>query len=77
MRAERVIMVGDSAKDDVVSGNRAGAVTVLLDSGRTEKWVEEFGVETSEGSATLCRRGYARVTALLTSLDTLSFVQTR
>ena len=40
-----VIMVGDSAKDDVVSGNRAGAVTVLLDSGRTEKWVEEFGVE--------------------------------
>lgn len=27
-----VIMVGDSAKDDVVCGNRAGAVTVLLDS---------------------------------------------
>jgi len=40
-----VIMVGDSAKDDVVSGNRAGAVTVLLDSGRTGKWAEEFGVE--------------------------------
>lgn len=40
-----VIMVGDSAKDDVVSGNRAGALTVLLDSGRTGKWAEEFGVE--------------------------------
>jgi len=37
--------VGDSAKDDVVSGNRAGAVTVLLDSGRTRKWTEEFGVQ--------------------------------
>lgn len=40
-----IIMVGDSAKDDVVSGNRAGAVTVLLDSGRTRKWTEEFGVQ--------------------------------
>ncbi|GLC38602.1 hypothetical protein PLESTB_000451400 [Pleodorina starrii] len=27
----QVLMVGDSVKDDVVSGNRAGAVTVLLD----------------------------------------------
>lgn len=26
------IMIGDSAKDDVVCGNRAGAVTILLDS---------------------------------------------
>lgn len=25
-------MVGDSAKDDVVCGNRAGAVTILLDT---------------------------------------------
>ncbi|WIA31511.1 hypothetical protein OEZ86_002403 [Tetradesmus obliquus] len=33
---EECIMVGDSAKDDVVCGNRAGAVTVLLDTeGRT------------------------------------------
>ena len=24
-------MVGDSVKDDIVSGNRAGAVTILLD----------------------------------------------
>lgn len=40
-----VIMVGDSAKDDVVSGNRAGAMTILLDSGRTSKWAEEFGVD--------------------------------
>ena len=39
------IMVGDSAKDDVVSGNAAGALTVLLDSGRTGKWAEEFGVD--------------------------------
>lgn len=29
---EECIMVGDSAKDDVVCGNRAGAVTVLLDT---------------------------------------------
>lgn len=27
-----VIMVGDSAKDDVVCGNRAGAVTILLNT---------------------------------------------
>jgi hypothetical protein len=27
----RVIMVGDSVKDDIVCGNRAGAVTVLVD----------------------------------------------
>lgn len=40
-----VIMVGDSAKDDVVSGNRAGAITVLLDSGRTKAWAEDFGVD--------------------------------
>ena len=40
-----IIMVGDSAKDDVVSGNAAGALTVLLDSGRTGKWAEEFGVD--------------------------------
>jgi len=39
-----VIMVGDSAKDDVVSGNKAGAITVLLDSGRTKAWAAEFGV---------------------------------
>lgn len=31
--ASECIMVGDSAKDDVVCGNRAGAVTVLLDTG--------------------------------------------
>jgi HAD superfamily hydrolase (TIGR01549 family) len=31
-----VVMIGDSAKDDIVSGNRAGAVTVLLDTGG--KW---------------------------------------
>ena len=30
-----MVMVGDSAKDDVVMGNRAGAATILLDSGRT------------------------------------------
>ncbi|KAI8476002.1 MAG: HAD-like domain-containing protein [Monoraphidium minutum] len=29
-----VIMVGDSAKDDIVCGNRAGALTVLLDTER-------------------------------------------
>jgi phosphoglycolate phosphatase-like HAD superfamily hydrolase len=29
---QRVVMVGDSPKDDIVCGNRAGAVTVLFDS---------------------------------------------
>lgn len=28
---ENAVMVGDSAKDDIVCGNRAGATTVLLD----------------------------------------------
>lgn len=32
VRPSEVVMIGDSAKDDVVSGNRAGAVTVLLDT---------------------------------------------
>jgi len=42
-------MVGDSAKDDVVCGNRAGAVTVLLDS--------EGRYSTPEGAAVLEVRG--------------------
>ena len=37
-------MVGDSVKDDIVSGNRAGAVTILLDyegkAGLTSKQFE-------------------------------------
>jgi histidinol phosphatase-like enzyme len=40
-----VIMVGDSAKDDIVCGNRAGGVTVLLDS--------EGRYSTPEGAALL------------------------
>ncbi|EFN52132.1 hypothetical protein CHLNCDRAFT_27049, partial [Chlorella variabilis] len=31
---EELVMVGDSAKDDIVCGNRAGAVTILLDEER-------------------------------------------
>jgi hypothetical protein len=38
-------MVGDSAKDDVVCGNRAGGVTVLLDT--------EGRYSTPEGAASL------------------------
>ena len=34
-------MVGDSAKDDVVAGNRAGCVTILLDT--QGKWRVEGG----------------------------------
>ena len=33
------VMIGDSAKDDVVAGNRAGCVTILLD--QTGKWKRE------------------------------------
>lgn len=29
--AEELVMIGDSAKDDIVAGNRAGAVSILLD----------------------------------------------
>lgn len=44
-----VVMVGDSPKDDVVSGNRAGAVTVLLDT--EGKWtVEEKGEDGADGA---------------------------
>ncbi|GLI69755.1 hypothetical protein VaNZ11_014435, partial [Volvox africanus] len=31
VETSQVLMVGDSVRDDVVSGNRAGAITVLLD----------------------------------------------
>lgn len=27
-----LVMIGDSAKDDIVCGNRAGAMTILLDT---------------------------------------------
>ena len=49
-----VCMIGDSAKDDVVSGNRAGCVTVLLDQegkwrleGDAEKEKEDAGANAS------------------------------
>lgn len=41
----QVVMIGDSAKDDVVSGNRAGCVTVLLDT--EGKW--RIGGEEGDG----------------------------
>jgi len=37
-----VIMIGDSALDDVVSGNRAGAMTVLLDT--EGRWTDRSGL---------------------------------
>jgi histidinol phosphatase-like enzyme len=45
IQPSEVIMVGDSAKDDIVCGNCAGAVTVLLDS--------EGRYSVPEGAATL------------------------
>ncbi|KAF5834840.1 HAD-like domain-containing protein [Dunaliella salina] len=36
-----VIMVGDSAKDDIVCGNRAGALTVLLDYNGMHNYEEQ------------------------------------
>lgn len=35
--AEQLAMIGDSAKDDIVCGNRAGATTILLDTHETYK----------------------------------------
>ena len=43
-----IVMVGDSAKDDVVSGNRAGAITVLLDT--AGKWSVATGTGTGTGT---------------------------
>jgi phosphoglycolate phosphatase-like HAD superfamily hydrolase len=43
LHPSEVMMVGDSAKDDVVSGNRAGCVTVLLD--QSSKWRLEGNTE--------------------------------
>lgn len=38
IQPSEVVMIGDSAKDDVVCGNRAGAITILLDTeGRYNK----------------------------------------
>lgn len=54
-----VVMVGDSAKDDVVCGNRAGAVTVLLDS--------EGRYSTPAGAATL--EGECRPSVMVPSLS--------
>ena len=39
--ASECIMVGDSVKDDIVCGNRAGAVTVLLDYEGKDGWMRE------------------------------------
>jgi len=36
-----IIMIGDSAKDDVLAGRRAGAITVLLTGGKDEELPEE------------------------------------
>ena len=45
-----VVMVGDSPKDDIVSGNRAGAVTVLLDTEGKWHLETEEGEEGGEGA---------------------------
>ncbi|KXZ56885.1 hypothetical protein GPECTOR_1g799 [Gonium pectorale] len=37
-----VLMVGDSVKDDVVSGNRAGSVSVLLDHNQPPRSPDDF-----------------------------------
>ena len=45
--SSELVMIGDSAKDDVVCGNRAGAVTILLDTQETwkGKYDERFNEE--------------------------------
>jgi HAD superfamily hydrolase (TIGR01549 family) len=57
-----VCMIGDSAKDDVVSGNRAGCVTVLLDAEgrwRTEEGSQSREEETSSSSEVVRDNGVA------------------
>ena len=44
--AEQCVMVGDSIKDDIVSGNRAGCLTIYLDfEGREGVTVDDFSDE--------------------------------
>ena len=55
-------MIGDSAKDDVVSGNRAGCVTVLRDAEgrwRTEEGSQSREEETSSSSEVVRDNGVA------------------
>jgi HAD superfamily hydrolase (TIGR01549 family) len=39
--SSELVMVGDSVKDDVVAGNRAGAVTILLDERKQYRGVDD------------------------------------
>ncbi|GFR40695.1 hypothetical protein Agub_g1286 [Astrephomene gubernaculifera] len=58
----QLVMVGDSAKDDVVSGNRAGAITVLLDN------TGRGGPPLPEGAGEGGLRGEMRPTHVVSSL---------
>ena len=68
-------MIGDSAKDDIVSGNRAGAVTVLLDTegkwggggggGATDNGTAAAGVLEGEMMPTFIVASLAEVAPLL------------
>ena len=60
-------MIGDSAKDDVVSGNRAGCVTVLLDTEGKWRIGSEDGMEDGEsGEDDATEDNGLRVTNVLT-----------
>eukprot|EP00878_Enallax_costatus_P042431 GHUV01049790.1.p2 GENE.GHUV01049790.1~~GHUV01049790.1.p2 ORF type:complete len:167 (+),score=30.95 GHUV01049790.1:1169-1669(+) len=59
-----VIMIGDSAKDDVVCGNRAGAVTILLD---TEGRYNDPALFQGECKPTVIAKSLAEVHDLLQS----------
>jgi FMN phosphatase YigB (HAD superfamily) len=52
-------MIGDSAKDDVVSGNRAGCVTVLLDAEGRWRMEGSREEETSSSSEVVRDNGVA------------------
>lgn len=62
----QVVMIGDSAKDDVVSGNRAGCVTVLLDTEGKWRIGSEDGVEDGESGEDATEDNGLRVTNVLT-----------
>jgi len=55
-------MIGDSAKDDIVSGNRAGAITVLLDT--EGKWKLGGGGSVEDGVGTATDNGISTATVL-------------
>lgn len=63
MPPSELVMIGDSAPDDIVCGNRAGALTILLDQER--RWAAPEDLP-GEQRPTWIARSLADVQAVLT-----------